>query len=406
VETAAWITERRALLCALFCLLSLDADVRSRGVGGAPSPRGWALSFAFFLAALFSKAAAMSLPVVLLVLDVYPFGRSLKDGRVWRARAPFFLVAALFAVVAGAAQRDTGAALSWTDYGPLQRLVQGAYAPLFLLGKTLWPAGLSPLYELKTDFDPAAFPFSGAVVLFIALTVGAWRGRKRFPALVPAALCALAFLAPTSGIFQSGPQIVADRYSYFAFIGPVIAAGGGLYGLWRRGGLAVRLSGAAAVLVIGALSLLTWRQELYWRTPLSLWERAAALQPDSSVIRFNRGEALQDAGRWAEALDEYRAAFRLCPTMKQAAYNAAAAHQAVGDPRRAESFYRLTLWMDPENLKAYNNLGCLLLDEGRPREAAAVLRQGADLAARLAPGAGEAKLRLNLSRALAAEPKR
>jgi hypothetical protein len=42
-------------------------------------------------------------------------------------------------------------------------------------------------------------------------------------------------LLPTSGIAQSGPQLVADRYSYFSCIVWAVVAGGVMYRLWQLG---------------------------------------------------------------------------------------------------------------------------------------------------------------------------
>ncbi len=85
VESVAWVNERKDLLCALFFLLSIlsytlpertSAESGASGGGGArPFGRHYLLSLIFFLLALLSKPMAVSLPLVLLVLDWYPFKR-------------------------------------------------------------------------------------------------------------------------------------------------------------------------------------------------------------------------------------------------------------------------------------------------------------------------------------------
>lgn len=87
VESAAWIAERKDLLCALFFLLCIIAHVDSvRGQRGRAG-EGWrrtlfvlnrhsVLSFVFFVLALSGKPMAVTLPVVLLLLDWYPLRRA------------------------------------------------------------------------------------------------------------------------------------------------------------------------------------------------------------------------------------------------------------------------------------------------------------------------------------------
>src|SRR3989449_31132 len=74
VESVAWATERRDVLSGLFYLLTLLMYMRAceRGARGR---RSYWLSVALFGCALLSKSMAVSLPVVLLILEAYPLRR-------------------------------------------------------------------------------------------------------------------------------------------------------------------------------------------------------------------------------------------------------------------------------------------------------------------------------------------
>src|SRR5204863_4105438 len=74
VESVAWVTERRDVLSGLFCLLTILVYFWAcqRGTRGR---RLYWLSVALFGCALLSKSMTVSLPVVLLILDVYPLRR-------------------------------------------------------------------------------------------------------------------------------------------------------------------------------------------------------------------------------------------------------------------------------------------------------------------------------------------
>src|SRR5262249_42631508 len=99
VEAVAWASCQPYLPCALFSMLAVLAYLRA--VDEGPSPRwGWlAASLALAAAAMLSKAVALSLPAVLVILDVYPLrrlgggpGRWLGPSarKVWLEKLPFF----------------------------------------------------------------------------------------------------------------------------------------------------------------------------------------------------------------------------------------------------------------------------------------------------------------------------
>src|SRR5207244_13626242 len=106
VESVAWVTERRDVLSGLFYLLTILVYLRAceRETHG----RGWYwLSVVVFGGALLSKSMAVSLPVVLLILDVYPLRRlggsrgwwSAPARRVYLEKIPFVLLAAASSVL-------------------------------------------------------------------------------------------------------------------------------------------------------------------------------------------------------------------------------------------------------------------------------------------------------------------
>src|SRR2546421_6839236 len=82
VESVAWVTERRDVLSALFYLLTVLAYLKACAADG-PSRRRWRLaSIGAYALGLLSKSLIMSLPLVLLVLDVYPLRRARGRWRV------------------------------------------------------------------------------------------------------------------------------------------------------------------------------------------------------------------------------------------------------------------------------------------------------------------------------------
>src|SRR6059058_4026118 len=177
VESVAWATERRDVLSGLFYLLTILEYLRAR----EPEKRGrwwyW-LSVVTFVCALLSKSMVVNLPVVLLILEVYPLRRlggaigwwSAPARRVYVEKIPFVLLAAAASAIAFMAQFSAQTAASLAQLSVLGRLAVSAYGLSFYLGKLVVPVNLSPLYELPPTVNPGALPFILSYGLVLAIT--------------------------------------------------------------------------------------------------------------------------------------------------------------------------------------------------------------------------------------------
>jgi len=160
VESVAWITERRDVVSGLFFMLALLSWLKYADAPRAVRLRWYAASLGFFGCALLSKALAVGLPVVLLVLDVYPLrrlGGTPRDGphrdvvkEVWLEKIPYVVMAMVAAGLAMAATPASAkASLETLSLG--SRALVAAYGLAFYLVKTVVPVGLSPLYAFVTS---------------------------------------------------------------------------------------------------------------------------------------------------------------------------------------------------------------------------------------------------------------
>jgi hypothetical protein len=124
VESVAWIIERKDVLCAFFFFLSLWSyatyvirDTCSVNDGCKPLSRiTHHASLFFFALALLSKPMAVTLPFVLLLLDVWPLKRfTIYDLRftilkpLLREKIPFFALMILFCAATYWIQHDYAA---------------------------------------------------------------------------------------------------------------------------------------------------------------------------------------------------------------------------------------------------------------------------------------------------------
>jgi Flp pilus assembly protein TadD len=415
VESVAWATERRDVLSGLFYLLAVLVYLRreqdSSGGPAARRRRYWACLLLFILA-LFSKSMAVTLPAVLLLLDIYPLcrfpltvaglGSSQARGALLE-KLPFFTLSALASI---GAFRATIAADSLTPETTLRwvdRAAVSVYGLAFYLWKSIFPIRLANLYELPIPFDPLASPIvlsTAGVAALILLSAWLWR---RTPAFLITFAAYTVILLPVIGIFHTGRQIAADRYTYLASLPWAVLLGAALLGATRLGQwgavpasrprLRVAVLTVAPLLLVLVLGALTWRQVQVWHDTETLWTNALRSAP-SAHAHQSLGRELVRRGRVGEALPHLRARVELRPDGPVGHYEVAAVLERLGRLPEATEHYAEAVRLSPANPHFRNYLGTALMKEGRFDEAVAELRRAVALEG------GSAEAHKNLGAAL------
>lgn len=393
VESVAWATERRDVLSGLFFVLAVACHLRRFERDPARPVRPWYwLSFACFVLAVLSKAITVTLPAVLLVLDVYPLGRLRRrpgaPGPVRRALAllaeklPFVAVALAAGSMAILAAARGGELRGVSEVDVLDRGAIALHAVAFYLWKTAVPVALAPLYELPTRLEGLRPPAAASGLVVLALTALAVLARRRLPALGAAWIAYLVLVLPVSGLLQNGFQSAADRYTYLPSLPWAVLAGAGLDTAWRRWpGWPRRALLAAALVASVSLAAMTARQVAVWRSPESLWRHALATT-ESSIAHYNLGVVLTDRGQPADAIPHYRRALAIRPSYFKAQANLGLVLARTGRWDEAIEAYGRALELDPSGVEVRLNLGTALVRQGRFDEAIAQYRE----ALRLKPG--------------------
>src|SRR2546422_9750746 len=379
VESVAWVTERRDVLSGLFYLVAILLYLRAceRGARG----RGWYwLSVAVFGCALLSKSMVVNLPVVLLILDVYPLRRlggaigwsSEPARRVYVEKIPFVLLAAAASVVAVMAQSWVNAAVPLAQLSVPGRLAVSAYGLSFYLWKMVVPVNLSPLYELPRALSLVTTPFLLSYGLVVAITAIVLALRRRVPGLPAAWVAYVVILLPVLGTFQSGSQIAADRYTYLAGPGWAILACAGLLSCSHA--TRFLIPGCAVSLLVG-FGVLTWNQVQVWHDSEKLWSHAAAIDPRSPVGQYSLGLALARQRKLTEAIEHFKTALQIKPDYPDAHTNVGAALADQGKLAEAIDYYREALQSKPDDALAHYNWGVALARQGKMEEAIGHYRQ-------------------------------
>lgn len=371
VESVAWVTERRDLTAGLFWLLTVALYLRASREGAPHRRRDLILLHVTLVLSMLSKAWGITLPFVLLALDIWPLRRRhLSNARLLLEKLPMLVIVAVFAGIALFAQGSAGARLGFEVHTLAERCGQAAYGLVFYAAKTVAPFSLSPLYPLEGDVvltEPRIF-FS--IALVVAAIVALFVLRRRAPGLAVAAVVYAAVLLPVLGFAQSGPQLVADRYSYLAcLVFPAAIV------LWppvlRHRGRTV----AVLATIVVALAVLTARQTAVWHDSITLWEHTLALQPDSFNAHLNYGRALADRQQPERALAEFRRTVELCPHEDQALIRIAAAEFAAGNHQLSFDAYQRAHRAAPGKPEYLHGMAAAALVLGRHAEAVQYCQQ-------------------------------
>jgi protein O-mannosyl-transferase len=354
VESVAWATERKDLLCGLFSFLSLSAylDYASQF---HRSPQKYLACGVFFILALLSKPMAVSLPFVFILLDYWPLGRFHSNVRkVLAEKIPFFVLALLSSVVAVWTQFGAGA--GWgLDQSPLSfRLTNSCHSILFYLVKMLAPVHLTTFYPIRLE-NTFSLEYLLSVLGVVLVSLFCFINRKKRPYLVAAWLYYLVTLAPALGIVQVGNQAAGDRFTYLPSLGPCLLAASAFVAFFSRKFLILFLLGAGWVALLG---FGTFRQVSVWKDSISLWENVLRIYPDNNLIVHNNlGKAYEEAGRWDDALAKFEdAAYGTTPFF-HAHWGKARILADKGLWEESLQEYKTAIAMNPQFPPLYSGLG-------------------------------------------------
>jgi len=373
VESVAWVAERKNVLSTTFFLLTLGAYGR---YALSPGWKRYLAVAALFAAGLASKPMLITLPFVLLLLDYWPLGRirgwsepsevlAVKPAsamKVTLEKLPLLALAVASSAITLHAQNSAGAVITF-QFSLGTRLQNAIYSYAIYVYKTVWPTGLAPLYP-HPGHSLGMWKVGAAAVFLIAASALALKYRHRGYVLT-GWLWFLGTLVPVIGVLQVGNQAMADRYAYIPLIGIFLMIGWGVADFAEGKRLGRIWLATPAICVLGALSLVSYRQINYWRSDLNLWMHTTQVTQHNYVAEDKLGVALVKADRAEEAYPYF-----LRATQDEPAYPTARLNLGVylyQHRRRSEAIqqYRLAAGLASDvrvRATAFSNLGIAYFD--------------------------------------------
>jgi hypothetical protein len=360
-EAVGYISGRSELLCALFFLIGLLCGRKWIRAGGLR----WAgLTVLAWLGMLASKEIGAMFPFVFLAYDRL-FGDGTEEQRRRRIaamHAPLLAVTVLAGIVRllilVRIEHPGAIEVHWS-YGLIAIDVAVRYLRLLLVpsGQTIFHS----VPRIDTVFDPRVLAAGGVLLLIGGVC---WRFRRRAPVVSFGLLWFLLLLVPSSVLMlldQGEPM--AEHRVYLASCGLFLAVGDGAARLGRwwesRTSFGRFAVPAAVVMILLSFAAETMVRNAVWRDPIALWNESVVLAPGHYRPHLLLGEALQDAGRNREALEQYQRATELRPADATGHVKLGQLLAGMGEFDKARGHFTLALALDKDNEAAQRGLKTL-----------------------------------------------
>ena len=408
VESVAWISQRKDML---YCLLSMLAvlnylryarhKARTTGTGGTCQQfyfsKAYYATLTLFFLSLASKPMAVTLPVILLLLDWYPLERIVSRKSLPALiveKIPFFVLSGAISLSTVLAHQTTAGGFISLEESPLASRTLVVFRGLMLyLWKIIAPFDLLPIYPYPGDISLADPVYLAAILLMSVITVACLLIAKKQPYWLAVWAFFIITLFPVLGFFHTGREFMADRFVYLGVLGPFILAGAGVARIFPQKKTILRtIAVAVAASLTVTLLYLTIKQIDIWRNTISLWShyierhprtlpeayflRAGAFRDDHRLDRaiedyttavsidgtyamafFDRGEVFLETGRYDSALEDFNRVITLKPDFPDGHVGRGNTYLIKGQIKRALEEYNLALACDPGSYKAYSGRG-------------------------------------------------
>ncbi len=362
VESVAWASGSSTLYSTAFFLASLIAYLYYLNKN---SKRDLALSIVFFILAMLSKAIAVMLPVVLLLIHHY------KDRKITKKSAVelsvFFVLSIIIGIYSIMARDESGVTDRFSSYSFLQRIVFASYGFIMYLVKLIVPVNLSAFYPYPVKSNEVIplfyYIFPVLFLLLAGLAIYSLRSSRKV-------FFGVAFFAATlftvSQIFPVGGTVMADRYIYLSSVGIFYLAGEGFLFLSnRKMWAAMVLTGATSIFFI----IKTHERIGVWKSDRTLWDDVIKQYQTIPYAYNNRGLTYVEEKKYNEAISDFSKAVDLKPDYDEAWFNRGLCYVQENRAGEALADFKRSIELKPEDPETYYNCGVLLMNQEKNDEA-------------------------------------
>jgi Flp pilus assembly protein TadD len=355
VESVAWVSQRKDLLCTLFGFASLLAYVN---YSKYPNWRRYTVVIIFFILGLMSKPMIVTFPFVMLLMDYWPLQRLMVSGdarnvnvmsppevRAGRRpfvvllleKAPLVVLSVLASVLVVMTEHKVHALTDLKILSIMNRFANAIVSYVKYIAMMFWPANLTFFYP-----HPVSIPVVqviGALLLLSAITIIIILMCRRKPYLFTGWFWYAGTLVPVIGLIQVGPHALADRYTYVPLVGLFIILVWGVSDLAVRWRFGRHLLCVVGTVTIVSLSFCSWLQASYWRNSITLFEHALQIAPDNYIALNNLGQFYVNNGKYDKGLAYMHKGIQVKPKFGPLYYNVGLAMYDRRDYEKAIEYF-------------------------------------------------------------------
>ncbi|MGO8674063.1 MAG: tetratricopeptide repeat protein [Capsulimonadaceae bacterium] len=363
VESVAWVSELKGVLCGTFALGSVWLYLLYARNSTDTRWTYYGIGTACLVLAMLSKPIAVVIPAMAWGVEWGLLGH----GKQWRSwpLGVWLGMSALWSLVVRMVQ--PAPAIFVRDVAFWQRPFVAGDALAFYLAKLVWPWPLLVHYG-RTPAWVLAHPWAYIDwIVPAAVLAGLWFLRRRMPALTAAGAVFTIVLLPVLGLTAFDFQMystVADRYLYMALLGPAMALA------WALSQSKSMAPIAVAGVLLAILAGVSWKQCGYWRNAETVFRHTLAYNPDSWMAHNNLGVFMVANGRPAEAIPQDRMAAAI-QERRGVSTSLASVYVKLGDalmktnqPAEALVACRRAIQLEPSNAAAHVTLGSAIEAQG------------------------------------------
>jgi len=368
VEAVAWVTGFKDVLSTFWCLLALWLYLHYNDEKSAGRQR-WQLYAAAslaYLCALLSKPTAVILP---LVVGVVGWTMLQKSRRQLSLELLPWMALVLPIILVTSSLQDGRELTFIPSYW--QRLLVAGDALSFYLYKVFLPItqgadyGRIPQYVLEQNsiYLTGLLPY-GALLLLVF--------RCHRPQLLAGFGLFLLPLLPVLGFVPFNFQnvsTVADRYLYFAMIGPAFLLA------WLLSGFKSRIFGGIVIIVLSLLVIKTALAVTSWKNTDTYYRQALVVNPRSWNALMNIGIRKVGEGQTLAALENFKKALEIKGDLATAYFGLGATYENMGNLAAAVASYQRAVELDPQYDLANDKLGLIYFEHGKFEEAIGYLKR-------------------------------
>ena len=358
VESVAWASERKNVLCMFFFLLMLLAY---HWYAQRPDWKRYLLVTVLFAMGLMSKPMLVTAPFVLLLLDYWPLQRTRETAwpRLALEKLPLLAIAAVSSVVTLIVQRVAGAIHSG-DFTPSNRLQNALVSYMRYVGKAIWPSDLASFYPHPRHLP--GWQVALAALFIISATGAVLLFRRERPYLAFGWFWFVGTMVPVIGLVQAGEQGMADRYTYLPFVGLFLLIVWGLAEFAEKYKIDATYLAVTGICVLAALAFVTHKQIGFWKNTRTLWEHTLSITDHNYVAEASLGAELISEGDIQGAMTHLQAGIAINPRDPFSRLDLGVCEKRLGHVNEAVAQYQAALSLaQDDSLKraAYRNLGSI-----------------------------------------------